>query len=244
MRISVVVPVHNEQENIGPLIDEIFQVMQAQSYQFEVIYVDDGSTDGTLDLLQEQKKIRGDFLRVIRHEQACGQSTAIYTGIHAARHEWVVTLDGDGQNDPADIPALLETVAQKQENPHRFLAAGYRHKRHDSWIRRASSRIANAFRSWLLKDRTPDTGCGLKAFSRELFLELPYFDHMHRFLPALVLRIGGEVQSVPVSHRPRKQGRSKYGIHNRLWVGIVDLFGVSWLQRRERRPKHVVEEKS
>ena len=183
-------------------------------------------------------------LRVIRHVRSCGQSTAIHTGVEAARFPWIATLDGDGQNDPQDIRVLLEVLSAMGSKGDATLIAGHRAKRHDSWLRKLSSRIANSVRGRLLGDRTPDTGCGLKMFRRDLFLALPFFDHMHRFLPALVIRHGGEIVSVPVSHRPRHAGRSKYGVHNRLWVGIVDLFGVMWLQHRMRHPVIVLESSS
>jgi dolichol-phosphate mannosyltransferase len=228
---------------------------------FEVVYVDDGSDDGTPAELRAASA-RYPWLRVLRHARSCGQSSAIHTGVKAARFPWIGTLDGDGQNDPADLPALLdaallaarEKAAQEQElavsaapaqgraapagafAPN-VLIAGHRVDRHDTWLRRVSSRIANGVRGRLLDDRTPDTGCGLKVFGREAFLDLPFFDHMHRFLPALFLRHGGAVTSVPVRHRQRTAGRSKYGVHNRLWVGIVDLFGVMWLQRRMKHPE-------
>jgi dolichol-phosphate mannosyltransferase len=158
--------------------------------------------------------------------------------VRAARADWILTLDGDGQNDPADIPALIERLHEHPASGQSLqLVMGHRAKRQDSWLRRLSSRVANGVRSRLLRDATPDSGCGLKLFSRQGFLELPYFDHMHRFLPALVQRNGGAVVSVRVNHRPRTRGRSKYGLHNRLWVGIVDLFGVSWLLRRAKLPE-------
>lgn len=236
--ISVVVPVHNEQDNIRPQIEEIFAALEGQT-ALEVIYVDDGSTDGTLERLRTESHRWQGRLRVVVHPSPCGQSTAIYSGIRAARSPWIVTLDGDRQNDPADIPALLR--AARESGHPRLMVIGHRVQRRDTWIRRLSSRVANGVRGALLRDRTPDTGCGLKVFPRELFLALPYFDHMHRFLSALVLREGGEVLSLPVSHRPRRQGRSKYGLHNRLWAGIVDMLGVAWLQKREKRPAHVQE---
>jgi len=237
--ISVVVPVHNEAENIRPQVEEIFAALEDTHPALEVIYVDDGSTDDTPHVLREELARRRGRLRVLRHPTVLGQSTAIHTGVSAARNPWIVTLDGDRQNDPADIPGLLEEV--RRSGGARLMVAGHRVERRDTWIRRVSSRIANGLRARLLRDRTPDTGCGLKVFPRDLFLALPYFDHMHRFLSALVLRQGGEVRSVPVSHRPRPAGRSKYGLHNRLWVGIVDMMGVAWLQRREKRPPRTVE---
>ena len=233
-RLSLVVPVKNEQDNIEPLVREIAAALTGRA-EFEIIYVNDGSTDATQARLNALK-IEFPMLRVIRHRESCGQSRAVTTGVVAARHEWIATLDGDGQNDPADIPALLERLADPAQPVNLELLAGWRVRRNDTFVRRMSSKIANGVRSRMLKDATPDTGCGLKLFARETFLALPNFDHMHRFLPALVLRNGGVVGSVPVHHRPRERGRSKYGIHNRLWVGIVDLFGVAWLQRRMRLP--------
>ena len=232
--ISVVVPVRNEQDAIIPLIDEIYAALQDVA-GFEVIYVDDGSDDATPTRLAEAMAKRP-WLRVLRHKVSCGQSTALLTGIRAARGDYIATLDGDGQNDPADIPALLLAV-RADTGRGSLLVAGWRAHRHDTQLRRFSSRVANAVRGRLLRDRTPDTGCGLKVFQRTAFLALPYFDHMHRFLPALFLRAGGRVQSIPVHHRPRTCGTSKYGLHNRLWVGIVDLLGVRWLQARARLPE-------
>lgn len=232
--LSVVVPVKNEAANIEPLLREIV-ASSRQLAAFEIIYVDDGSTDSTLTELKRMTEAIPQ-LRVLRHLASCGQSTAITTGVLAASFNWIATLDGDGQNDPADIPKLLDRLrlATPEDNLH--MLAGWRANRRDTWLRRFSSRTANGIRSNMLKDSTPDTGCGLKLFSRETFLRLPYFDHMHRFLPALVQRHGGKVESVIVNHRPRERGTSKYGLHNRLWVGIVDLFGVSWLMRRAKHP--------
>jgi dolichol-phosphate mannosyltransferase len=235
MRLSVVVPVHNEIDNLESLIGEITQALTPLG-DYEIVYVDDGSTDGTLEKLRALKA-SVPALRVLRHVRCCGQSTALRTGILAARGAWIATLDGDGQNDPADIPRLLEALDQLGGETGRGMVAGYRRKRKDTGWRRFSSRIANAVRGGLLRDNTPDTGCGLKVFSRALFLELPYFDHMHRFLPALTQRAGAPVISVEVNHRPRLYGVSKYGTWHRLWVGIVDLFGVMWLQRRARVPQ-------
>ncbi|UZR28004.1 glycosyltransferase family 2 protein [Methylococcus mesophilus] len=235
MRLSVVVPVHNEIDNLESLIGEITQALTPLG-DYEIVYVDDGSTDGTLEKLRALKASVA-ALRVLRHVRCCGQSTALRTGILAARGAWIATLDGDGQNDPADIPRLLDALDQLGGETGRGMVAGYRRKRKDTGWRRFSSRIANAVRGGLLRDNTPDTGCGLKVFSRALFLELPYFDHMHRFLPALTQRAGAPVVSVEVNHRPRLSGVSKYGTWHRLWVGIVDLFGVMWLQRRARVPQ-------
>ncbi|MBL8349408.1 MAG: glycosyltransferase family 2 protein [Burkholderiaceae bacterium] len=233
--LSVVVPVRNEAENVLPLIEEIHAALEGHA-DFEVIYVDDGSTDDTPQRLAEAGR-RFPRLRVLRHARSCGQSTAIATAVRAARHPWIATLDGDGQNDPADIPLLLDRVRAGQRSPGLALVAGWRTRRQDTIVRKISSRVANRVRGGLLGDRTPDTGCGLKVFPRDLFLRLPFFDHLHRFLPALVLREGQQVVSVPVRHRERVAGQSKYGIGNRLWVGIVDLMGVMWLNRRMKRPE-------
>lgn len=234
-RISVVVPVKNEQDNVEPLVREIHAALTPCA-EFEIIYVNDGSTDRTPQVL-ERLKSKFPMLRVITHRASCGQSQAVATGVKHARYEWIATLDGDGQNDPADIPALIEALSSGNQPANLQLLAGWRNKRQDTFIRKLSSKVANGVRRRFLRDNTPDTGCGLKVFARATFLELPHFDHMHRFLPALVQRNGGAVVSVPVNHRPRERGTSKYGIHNRLWVGIVDLFGVAWLQRRIRRPE-------
>ncbi|MCF7965972.1 glycosyltransferase family 2 protein [Methylobacter sp. Wu8] len=236
MKISIVVPVYNEADNIVSLIEEIVTAMnQAEAY--EIIYVDDGSNDGTATVLrQTQQHIK--VLRVIRHQQSCGQSAAIHTGVKAANYSCIATLDGDGQNDPADIPRLHEILMQQRKiNSNLWMVAGWRNRRHDSAWRLFSSKVANAVRSRLLGDNTPDTGCGLKVFLRDKFLTLPYFDHMHRFLPALVLRAGGQVISEPVRHRVRVHGYSKYGTLDRLWVGIADILGVIWLQRRAKLPE-------
>ncbi len=231
MDLSVVIPVCNEEESIGILIEEITQAL-AQKYQHEIIVVDDGSTDKTLEVLL---KIKKDLptLRVIKHLQNSGQSTAVRTGVQHAKSAWIATLDGDGQNDPADIPNLYNELANQNLDPW-LVVAGYRKKRKDTWLKRISSKYANSIRDRLLRDGTPDTGCGLKVFARDSFLALPYFDHMHRYIPALFQRQGGRVVSVEVNHRHRMQGTSKYGFHNRLWVGIVDILGVRWLQNRAR----------
>jgi dolichol-phosphate mannosyltransferase len=229
--LSVVIPFHNEALNVGALLEEVRHAL-AGRIDYEIVAVDDGSVDGTLPRLEDAARALP-ALRIVRHGRNAGQSTALLTGVRFARGPLVATLDGDGQNDPADIPALLELYrARKGARP--LLIAGQRTKRHDGFLTRVSSRIANAVRGAVLKDRTPDTGCGLKLFERETFLALPSFDHMHRFLPALVLRAGGEVHSLAVRHRPRTGGRSHYGVHNRLWTGIVDLLGVMWLMRRAK----------
>jgi glycosyltransferase involved in cell wall biosynthesis len=229
--LAVVVPVKNEAENVAPLVAEIEAALEGV-VDYELIYVDDGSGDATAARLAEARAARP-RLRVLRHARSCGQSTAIRSGVRAARAPLIATLDGDGQNDPADIPALL-AVMRAAPDAARLLVTGQRLRRRDSWLKRISSRVANAVRGALLGDGTPDTGCGLKLFRRDAFLELPYFDHMHRFLPALMIRAGGRVVSVPVRHRPRERGRSNYGTLDRLWVGMIDLAGVAWLQRRAR----------
>jgi dolichol-phosphate mannosyltransferase len=234
MRLSIVVPVHNENENLRPLIEEIGIAVGGMDH--EIIYIDDGSTDDTLARLIDLKQ---DFprLRVLHHRRCCGQSTALRTGILAARGTVIATLDGDGQNDPANIPALMEAWRELGQSGQAALVAGYRRNRKDTGWRKFSSRFANRIRAALLRDATPDTGCGLKVFDRDLFLAMPYFDHMHRFLPALAQRAGGTVVSVEVNHRPRTRGQSKYGTWHRLWVGIWDLLGVMWLRRRAHIPE-------
>jgi dolichol-phosphate mannosyltransferase len=232
--LSVVVPVHNEAENVAPLMAEIVASLYGVT-PFEIVYVDDGSSDDTPTALNTAL-LGTPMLRVLRHARKSGQSTAIRSGVLAARGRWIATLDGDGQNDPADIPALLAracAVAQ-QRGDDGVLIAGWRTQRRDGWYTRWQSRVANAIRSRLLRDGTPDTGCGLKVYARAVFVALPYFDHMHRFMPALVRRAGGEVHSVAVNHRPRTRGQSHYGLLNRLWTGIVDMAGVVWLARRAR----------
>ena len=231
--LSVVIPVRNEALNVGPLFDEIRAALDGK-IDYEVIYVDDDSDDDTVSRLSS---MAASFpqLRIVRHFLTCGQSTAVRSGVKAAHHDWIATLDGDGQNNPMDIPLLLKALS---DSPHSVrLIGGHRKNRRDTPLKRLSSRVANRVRSTLLRDNTPDTGCGLKVFQKEAFLELPYFDHMHRFLPALMHRAGWETRSVEVNHRPRLRGRSNYGLHNRLWVGIVDLFGVMWLMRRARIPQ-------
>ncbi|HXE15628.1 MAG TPA: glycosyltransferase family 2 protein [Stellaceae bacterium] len=228
MELSVVIPVRNEAQNVAPLVAEIVAAL-AGGIDYEIVYVDDGSSDGTV--AEIEKLQRGNpALRLVRHRARAGQSAAIRSGVKAARAGWIATIDGDGQNDPADIPRLW-AMARNANDP-RLLIAGQRTKRRDSAVKRVSSRVANKVRGRLLGDDTPDTGCGLKLFPRALYLDLPFFDHQHRFLPALVLREGGRVVSVPVNHRPRERGASNYGTLDRLWVGIVDLAGVMWLKRR------------
>lgn len=229
--LSVVVPVFNERDNIVPLLDEIAGALRGRC-DYEVVYVDDASRDDSLAVLAAAKAAHPE-LRVLRHLSQSGQSTAIRNGVKAARGAWIATLDGDGQNDPADIPKLL---AMRDESPAAIkLFAGWRVNRQDSGSKRWASKWANAIRSRLLRDETPDTGCGIKLFERAAFLDLPYFDHMHRYLPALMQRAGWQVKSVPVNHRARGSGASKYNNLNRALVGVADLRGVAWLIKRARR---------
>jgi dolichol-phosphate mannosyltransferase len=228
-RISVVVPVKNEALNILPLVEEIERAC-APLAPFEVVYVDDGSTDDTGQQVLNARTTRP-WLRLMRHEASCGQSAAVRTGVQAARAPIVITLDGDGQNDPAFIPQLVSAL----DDPDVALAAGQRVGRKDGAYKKWQSRIANGVRGRILKDGTRDTGCGLKAFRREVYLRLPYFDALHRFMPALIKREGYRIAHVDVVDRPRHAGRSNYGMFDRLWVGILDLAGVWWLIRRRRR---------
>jgi glycosyltransferase involved in cell wall biosynthesis len=226
--VSVVVPVKDEAGNAAPLAREIDAALAREPH--EIIFVDDGSSDGTADTLLA---LRGEIpaLRVLRHRHNLGQSRSIRTGAQAARGEILVTLDGDGQNDPADIPALLTAL---RAEPEVALVSGVRVRRHDNASRRIASRLGNWARKKLLRDGATDTGCGLKAVRRDVLLDLPYFDHIHRFLIALVLREGWQVRFVPVGHRPRLTGTSKYTNLGRLAVSLADLLGVRWLQRRHR----------
>jgi dolichol-phosphate mannosyltransferase len=228
--VSVVVPVRNEAGNIAPLVNEIAAALQGR-YEFEVVYVNDGSSDGTEAELSRLKAERR-WLRQIRHARSCGQSAAVRTGVAAARAPIVVTIDGDGQNDPAFIPQLISAL--QAGAPGVGLIAGQRVGRKATGFKKFQSRIANGVRGTILRDGTRDTGCGLKAFSRELFLALPYFDGLHRFLPALIKREGRAVGYVDVVDRPRLTGISNYGMWDRLWIGILDLAGVWWLIRRKK----------
>lgn len=228
--MTVVIPVHDEEANILPLLAEIRQQLDGR-YLYEVIVVDDHSTDGTEALL---RRAADDFaaLRIIRLPKRCGQSGAVLQGVRAAGHPLVVTLDGDGQNDPADIDALVECYRQTSAAAPRCLIIGNRRQRRDSLWRKFSSQVANRVRGSILGDGTPDSGCGIKIFPRDFFLELPAFDHMHRFLPALACQRGGTVVSLAVHHRPRQHGASHYGSLDRLLAGIIDLAGVVWLGHR------------
>ena len=230
--LSVVVPVKDEAENVVPLAREIAAAIAGEP-DSEIVFVDDGSNDGTADKLAALKS-EIPALRVIRHASNLGQSRAIRTGVRAARSDIIVTLDGDGQNDPADIPKLLAELRSDKTGRSIGVVSGVRARRQDTLSRRLASRAANAIRQALLHDRATDSGCGLKAFRREAFLALPYFDHLHRFIIALMIREGYDVRFVPVNHRPRLHGNSKYTNLSRMLVGVQDLLGVRWLQRRFR----------
>jgi dolichol-phosphate mannosyltransferase len=262
--VSVILPAKNEQGNIGKLIQEIHSALN-HIVEFEIIVVDDGSTDNTVQeaistgktLMYKnvaakesrggQQEVSGpkyieegrqsNVVSVVSHSASCGQSTAVYTGVSHAKGEWIITSDADGQNDPADIPALIQ-AARMCKAPH-FCIAGYRQKRLDTaWVR-FQSKFANAIRQKLLDDGVPDSGCGLKLFPKHTFILLPYFDHMHRFLPALIKRLGGDIIVHPVNHRNRDTGRSNYNAWGRAWAGVIDLFGVLWLRKRAKYPQSI-----
>jgi glycosyltransferase involved in cell wall biosynthesis len=235
--VAVVVPVRNEAGNIAPLVAEIAAALEGQ-WRFEIVYVDDGSNDGTSDELKQLKGCHP-WLRSLRHKQSCGQSAAVRSGVAVARAPLIVTIDGDGQNDPKFIPAMLRAL---EGAPQVGLIAGQRVGRKATGFKKFQSRIANIVRNAVLRDGTRDTGCGLKAFRRDVFLRLPYFDGLHRFLPALVKREGYAIAYVDVIDRPRGAGVSNYGMWDRLWVGILDLAGVWWLIRRKKRNPEVSEE--
>jgi len=236
MRLSVVVPVRNEEGNVEPLINEIVAACHSVG-AFEIIYIDDGSTDETLPRLQTLKA-KLPMLRVLHHQSSCGQSAAVRSGVMIAQGQVIVTLDGDGQNNPAYIPQMLTQI---ETNPQIGMVAGQRVGRRDTVFKRWQSRTANRVRAWVLKDSTRDTGCGLKAIMRDVYLALPYFDALHRFMPALVVREGYLVSHVDVTDRPRYTGVSNYGFFDRLWVGIKDLIGVAWLISRRKKIPVVTE---
>jgi glycosyltransferase involved in cell wall biosynthesis len=235
--VSIVVPVRNEAGNIAPLVAEIAAALEGR-WPFEVVYVNDGSIDGTEAELRRLMTQHA-WLRRVRHVQSCGQSSAVRSGVQAARAPIVVTLDGDGQNDPAFLPAMIETL--EKGGLGMGLVAGQRVGRKATGFKKMQSRIANTVRNAVLRDGTRDTGCGLKAFRRDVFLNLPYFDGLHRFLPALIRREGKTVGYVDVVDRPRHTGVSNYGLWDRLWVGILDLAGVWWLVRRRKRIPDIAE---
>ena len=228
--VSIVVPVRNEADNVAPLIAEISAALDGR-WVYEIIYVNDGSTDATGERLGALMKQRPN-LRQLRHANSTGQSAAVRSGVRAARGAIVATLDGDGQNNPAFLPDLISAV--ENGGGRVGLAAGQRVGRKDTGFKKMQSRTANAVRSSILKDGTRDTGCGLKAFPRDVYLTMPYFDGLHRFMPALIRREGFEIAYVDVIDRPRHSGVSNYGFFDRLWIGIMDLAGVWWLIRRKK----------
>jgi glycosyltransferase involved in cell wall biosynthesis len=234
--ISVLIPVKNEADNLPLLIDEIEAELRGRD--FEVVVINDGSTDDTPTVLARLRAHRP-WLRQVNHSRSAGQSAAIRTGVHTARGEFIATMDGDGQNNPAYLPAMVAML--KEGAPKLGIVAGQRQKRTDSGAKRVASRLANKLRGAILKDGTRDSGCGLKALPREVFLRLPYFDGWHRYLPALVIREGWTVGHLDVVDRQRRHGVSKYGIVDRALVGVLDLFGVWWLRRRVKRIPEVSE---
>ncbi|STX28238.1 glycosyl transferase, group 2 family protein [Legionella beliardensis] len=229
--LSIIIPVYNEADNVAHLYQEIAAALPAEQFTFEVIFVDDGSTDETVSRLQSLAR-ENPLLRLVCHKRNYGQSAALVSGARAAKYPMLVTLDGDGQNDPADIPRLFTYLSNTKT-----VVLGNRKKRDDNYIRKMSSLVGNKVRQSLLHDQCPDTGCSLKLFPRDAFLSLPHFNHLHRFLPALFKRAGYTLVNVPVNHRPRWHGVSKYGVMNRLFVGIHDLIGVRWLLKRPCAPE-------
>jgi len=240
VEVSIVIPAKNEEDNVEPLISEIMVALDGVA-EFEIVYVDDGSTDKTHAELLRLMDSGNTHIKPVRHRFSVGQSTAIMTGIQVARGELIVTMDADGQNDPADIPELL-AAARKFPAATDFCIAGYRKNRKDTAWKRFQSKVANNIRRRILNDGTPDTGCGLKVVPKATFLKLPYFDHIHRFIPALVQRINGKIVVVEVNHRDRRAGVSKYNMLGRLGVGIVDMFGVMWLQHRVKIAERIDDE--
>ena len=232
-KISVVIPIYNEEGNIINLIDELIPIVD--KIGGEIIIVDDNSDDASRDLILKKKNNVNIEILLLQHAKQYGQSAGLLTGIKAAKNDLIVTLDGDGQNDPKDITSMLKVWEDNNENSY-LLVIGHRQNRQDNWSRRYASLMAKRFRKLILKDSTPDSGCGIKVFSRNLFLSLPYFDHIHRFLPALTRRHGGSVISHIVSHRNRSSGVSKYSNWQRFRVGLIDLYGVSWLIKRSSFP--------
>ncbi len=232
-KISVVIPIYNEEGNIINLIDELIPIVDKNGG--EIIIVDDNSNDASRDLILKKKNNVNIEILLLQHAKQYGQSAGLLTGIKAAKNDLIVTLDGDGQNDPKDINSMLKVWEDNNENSY-LLVIGHRQNRQDNWSRRYASLMAKRFRKFILKDSTPDSGCGIKVFSRNLFLSLPYFDHIHRFLPALTRRHGGSVISHIVSHRNRSSGVSKYSNWQRFRVGLIDLYGVSWLIKRSSFP--------
>lgn len=238
--LSVVIPAHNEAENLSKLIGEVKDALSG-ALEYEIVVVNDGSTDKTQSVLVSLSK-QIPQLKVVQHQKSFGQSTALMTGIDLAKYSIIATLDGDGQNDPADILEMLN-LQRKQQNSEATMIVGHRQKRKDSGWRQFSSKVANGVRSRLLRDATPDSGCGIKLFPKAAFQRFPRFDHMHRFLPALMRRQGGTVISQAVNHRARISGSSHYGTLGRLTAGIIDLLGVAWLMYRSKLPVVVADQK-
>jgi dolichol-phosphate mannosyltransferase len=238
--VSVLIPAKNEAGNLIPLLEEVRAALVDDA--FEVIVVDDGSADATAAELRALQRGGYPQLRVLSHTRSLGQSTSIFHAAEVARGHWLATLDGDGQNDPADLPKMLDLVRGSEGTPGGVkLVAGHRVNRRDTASKRWASRFANKLRASLLRDQTPDTGCGIKLIERQAFLRLPYFDHMHRFIPALIRRHNGRMLVQPVNHRERGAGVSNYGNLDRALVGILDLFGVWWLIKRTRLDTHAQE---
>ncbi len=230
--VSIVIPVKDEAESVADLAGEVTRVMSASGWPWECLWVNDGSADGTGEALRQVRQ-RFPNHRQIDLDGNFGQSAALSVGFALARGEILATLDGDGQNDPADLPLLLQELTARGVD----MVNGVRARRQDTWVRRVSSRIANAFRNWLTRERVRDVGCAIRVVRRECVLRIPVFKGMHRFLPTLVRMQGYAIAELPVRHRPRTRGRTKYGIHNRLWVGIADTAAVCWMQRRLVWPK-------
>jgi dolichol-phosphate mannosyltransferase len=237
-QLSIVIPVHDEQDCAPILIKEIAAAIPS-TITYEIIVVDDHSKDKTWGILTAMCA-QYPNLRLLQHQTNCGQSAAVITGVKAARYDWIATLDGDGQNDPKDIPELIQTL-RRQPDEQPYVIAGHRVTRKDTFIKKMSSRVANKVRGRILKDDCPDTGCGIKLFPRDLFLALPHFNHIHRFIPAMFQSLNVKTINVAVNHRQREFGRSKYGLNNRLWVGISDMLGVIWLKKRHCHALEVVE---
>ena len=226
-RLSIVVPIKDEEDNIRPLVEATRAGLGELYDQCEIIFVDDGSTDQSLARIKEVAA-EDPHVRWLAFEGNCGQSAALDAGFKAARGELVAMMDGDLQNDPADLPRMVEMIEAGQCD----CVCGIRQKRHDNWLRKVSSRIGNATRNWLTHESIRDVGCSLRVFRRELLENLKMFKGMHRFLPTLLRLEGARIEEIPVSHRPRTRGKTKYGVWNRLFRGLRDIFAVRWMQSR------------